>query len=557
MNLIDFINKSSIFSLMPELCIVLAMFMALILSLFKKLTSIAWIIISPLLILGLSFCILLFGQLKPADSLYFFQGSFLLDNFALFLKGLILLVLLGLGLSSATNEMTARAEFLFLILGASLGACFLVSTNDLILLFVALETMSLSSIALISYLKGEQLSGEAGIKYLLNSAIASAFLLFAFSIIYGISIGSTNLSALPTLLFTNYQTFSHIFPFIIFALSLVLITVAIGFKLSLAPFHLWAPDVYNGAALPSTAFLATISKLAAFGLFCRLGWTIFGTNPITFNIWSTLFAIFAILSMFIGNLVGARQIFRENGSIKRLLAYSSIAQIGYIMSAAVLGPDWSLSQSLFYLTMYILIVLATFIGFIKFEAWFKAHNITDLKADDLTALKGLYKFKPSLAVFLGICFANLASVLPSMLIAKLILIDATIKGSLSAFLPKSLITELKLDQTPFMIIPQLSFIMALMIIVSSIIALFYYFAIIKMMFVDEPHPEIASKNNLFTQKSLASWFSTLVCTILLLGSIVLTIFPHYWASQVTSNAAQSLIVSSSNDLNKVLVEKKK
>ena len=504
--------------------------------------------------MGLAFCIIVFGQLKPDGGLYFFQGSFLIDNFTVFLKGLVLVALLSLSLTSGANQLTAKAEFLFFILSASLGACFLISANDLILFFVALETMSLSSIALISYLKNDKFSGEAGIKYLLNSAIASAFLLFAFSLIYGISLGSTNLSIVPTLLLNNFQTFSHLFPFIIFSLALILITVAVGFKLSLAPFHFWAPDVYNGAALPSTAFLATISKISAFALFCRLGWSLFGANLITFNIWNTLFAFLAIASMIVGNLVGARQIFRDNGSIKRLLAYSSVAQIGYIMSAAVLGPDWSLSQSLFYLTMYILVTLATFIGFIKFENWFKSQNISDLQADDLTALKGLYKVKPRLAIFLSICFANLASVLPSMLIAKFVLVDSAIKASFASFLPKALISQIKLDQTPFMILPQISFVMALTIVLSSVIAIFYYFAVIKIMFVEEPHPQLTNKDNYQTPKSFTAFMPNLICGLLLFGTIVLTVFPHYWLSQVTNKAAQSLLISSTNDINKVLIK---
>jgi NAD(P)H-quinone oxidoreductase subunit 2 len=555
---IHLVDKSDFLSIFPELCILLAMLVALVVSI-TKFSEKVWLFTSPFLAAGLAFCVLLFLELQPAQSLYSYKGSFLLDSFALLLKGLIFVVLLCLTLSASTylktNKFASKGEFHFLMLGASLGASFLVSANDLILLFVALETMSLSSIALIAYVKGEALSGEAAVKYLLNSAVASAFFLFALSLIYGITLGSTNLSSLPTLMFQNYQIFSRLFPFIIFSLAMLLIAVSVGFKLSLAPFHFWAPDVYNGAALPATAFLATISKIAAFAVFCRLGWTLFGTNPITFNIWNTLFALLAILSMFVGNLVGARQVFRSEGSTKRLLAYSSVAQIGYVMTGAVLGPDWSLSQSLFYLMMYVIVNLGAFIGLIKLEEWFDRNNIKDVNPDSLDALKGLYKIKPKLAVFLAVCFANLASILPSMLIAKFILIDASIKGSLKAFLPAKLISDLQIDQTPFMVKEQVSLIMALTILLSSVIAIFYYFAVIKKMFVDEPHPELLQKAEQPLKALSNGWSTNLVCVLLLLGSIILSLFPSFWASNVSSNAAQALIVSSANDLTKSLSDR--
>jgi NAD(P)H-quinone oxidoreductase subunit 2 len=563
MNLIDSLkiiaDKNDFVSVFPELTILVGMGIALILSLFPNQAKKAWIYTSPLLIAGLAFCVILFVQLSPEQALYSFRGSFVLDSFGLLLKGLIFVVLLSLNLAGSTylnnKQIVSKGEFQFLLLGASLGACFLVSCNDFILLFVALETLSLSSIAMIGYLKSDTLSGEASLKYLLNGAVASAFLLFALSLITGLALGNTNFAMLPTMMFQHLNVYANIFPFVIFTLALLFIVVLVAFKLALAPFHFWAPDVYNGGALPATAFLATISKIAAFAIFCRVGWSLFGSNPVTFRVWNTIFAILAIASMFVGNLVGARQIFRaKGGSIKRLLAYSSVAQIGYVMTGAVLGPDWSLSQSLFYLLMYVVVNLSAFIGLMKFEDWFAQNDVQSIHSDSLEAVKGLYKVKPKLAVFLGICFANLASILPSMLIAKFILIDASIKGSLTAILPEAVSKSFKFSQNLFMVLPQISLVMALTILLSSVIAIFYYFSLIKMMFVDEPNPELLQKAQSETNatKNNLAWVTTSVCVLLLVGSILLSFFPNYWASKVSTNAAQSLIVSSSNDLIKVL-----
>jgi NADH:ubiquinone oxidoreductase subunit 2 (subunit N) len=388
------------------------------------------------------------------------------------------------------------------------------------------------------------------------------------SLIYGLSFGNTNFSVFPTLMAQAKMlgSVAQIFPFVIFTISLILLVCSIAVKLSLAPFHFWAPDVYNGASLPVTTFLATASKVAAFGIFCRIGWNIFSFNQATFMLWNSAFALLAILSMIVGNLTGARQIFRSNGSIKRLLAYSSIAQIGYVLTGAVLGTDWSLGQSLFYLIMYIVTNLALFIGIIKFESILVKRDIKSIHPDNIDALKGLFKIKPKLAIFLALCLANLGGILPFMLIAKFILIDASVHASLSgnalsSVLPFDLVTKLNLDKIPFAVNPWISLLMAATLILTSIVALFYYSTLIKKMFVDEPLPEILDKakareeNYSFSAGNfVGNLVINFVCVALLIGSISFSIFPNFWASQVSTFSAQSLIVSSSNTLD-VIVRK--
>lgn len=560
------VDNNDLLAVFPELCLVVAMFVSLGFSLLKVSSYRAAVFSTPFLALGLIFCILLFTGFKGSESIYSFKGTYLTDSFSLLLKGLLFLALLCLSFGSwfylKNSQLTSKGEYQFLLLGASLGASFLISANDLILLFVALETLSLSSIALVAYVKNDALSGEAAIKYLLNGAIASACLLFSLSIYYGISFGSTSFSAFPNMLLgENLMMFVRIFPYIIFSMAMFLTIAAVAFKLSLAPFHMWAPDVYNGANLPTAAFLATISKLAAFAIFCRMGWTIFSSDSASFKVWSTLFALLAILSMIIGNFVGARQVFRaEGGSLKRLFAFSSVAQIGYVMTSVVLGPDWSTSQGLFYLSMYVIVNLGAFLALIKVEEWYTRNKIESINPDSIDALRGLYKIKPKLSIFLAICLANLAAVFPAMLLAKIVLLDASLHAGLTSLLPEKLAQAYGLTGGNYLVSPLVSMVMAASILITSIVSIFYYTTLIKKMFVDEPLPEVQDKINKTSEInpfSLSNFSINFACSILLFSSIILSVFPEFWISKVTAPAAQALFESSSSNLLTTLDETEK
>ncbi|MDX1919481.1 MAG: NADH-quinone oxidoreductase subunit N [Candidatus Caenarcaniphilales bacterium] len=560
------VDNNDLLAVFPEFCIIAAMFVSLGFSLAKTTSHRAAAFSTPFLALGLAFCILLFSKMTGSESIYSFKGTYLTDSFSLLLKGLLFLALLCLSFGSwfylKSSELTSKGEYQFLLLGASLGASFLISANDLILLFVALETLSLSSIALVAYVKKDSLGGEAAIKYLLNGAIASACLLFSLSLYYGITFGSTSFSAFPNMLLGETATmFMRVFPYIIFSMAMFLTIAAISFKLSLAPFHMWAPDVYNGSNLPTAAFLATISKLAAFAIFCHMGWTIFSSSADTFRVWSTLFALLAILSMIVGNFVGARQVFRaEGGSLKRLFAYSSVAQIGYVMTSVVLGPDWSTSQGLFYLTMYVVVNLGAFLALIKVEEWYTRNNIESVHPDSIDALKGLYKIKPKLAVFLGVCVANLAAVFPAMLLAKIVLLDASLHAGISSLLPEKIAKTYGLTATNYMVAPIVSLVMAATILITSVVAIFYYTTLIKKMFVDEPLPEVQEKLNKTETTNpigLSNFSINFACSILLFASVILSVFPEFWINKVTGPAAQALFVSSSSNLLTTLDETEK
>ena len=579
--------STQILALIPELSILFGMLAALLSSLFPKFAKNSWIVVTPFILVSLTFCIVLFKQLGPADSIYVFAGAALIDQFALLLKGLMFFVLLclnlGAGIYLNNEKFVSKGEFQFLLLGATLGASFLVSANDFILLFVALETLSLSSIAMIAYARQDVLSGEAAVKYLLNGAVASACLIFAISLLYGITLGNTSLSAFPNLFVSNpsplfsKQMLLNFFPIVLFALAMFLTIAAVAFKLSLAPFHFWAPDVYHGANLPATAFISTISKIAALGLFCRVGWTVFASNPITFssinsigsipfyfNAWNTVFAILAILSMIIGNLVGAQQIFRHNGSLKRLFAYSSIAQIGYIMTGIVLGPDWTAVQSFMYLIIYVLTNLGVFLCLIKVEDWYQTNQVAVVHPDSIEALKGFFQVKPKTCVFLAVCIANLAAVLPAMLIAKLALIEASLRPGMVSFFDQELLAAYGLANSPYLLKANLCFVMAIAILLTSVISIFYYASLIKKIFVEKPYPAVldAAKKIADTQRSeveeemtkptksfrLAHSMLNFACVLVLLGVVHVSLFLNFWMSKVTSGAVGSLYSSSVNNL---------
>ncbi|MDX1918064.1 MAG: NADH-quinone oxidoreductase subunit N [Candidatus Caenarcaniphilales bacterium] len=563
-------------ALLPEISLTVALLFTLMLSFSKKLSRSIWLCNLPFLLIGLIFCGQTFLALENNQAYFLFKGTFVLDGFALLLKGLILLLLIAWNVFAGNffhepgeeiNQnkdsellIAHRAEFQFLTLALALGSCFLVSAYDFILAFIALETISLSSIALIGLAKLDKMGIEAALKYLLNGAIASAFFLFALSLIYGLTYGETNFAAFHSI---SPAILNQVFPYLVFCIALLFLVLAVGYKLSLAPFHWWAPDVYNGASLPATTILATISKIAALGIFVRFGMALFQISlPVSesamFAPWWGFFAVLAILSMVIGNLVGARQLYRQNGSLKRLLAYSSIAQIGYIMTGIVIGSERSITQGIFYLVLYMLVNLAAFLGLMKLEEIYRAAQVRCQHPDDLNALKGLVQVNPALAVYLAICFASLAGVLPSMVIAKFLLVNESLRLGISSVLPADLLNSplmAGLNQTlhfSFFVPPWLNLSMSITLLISSLVAIFYYFTLIKLIFIDSPLPEVKAILSKPQEFSYTTYISGAVCALLALSGLVLGLFPELVGRDISTKATQSIMISAANPIQRVL-----
>jgi NAD(P)H-quinone oxidoreductase subunit 2 len=295
------------------------------------------------------------------------------------------------------NDSTkAPAEFYVMILSALLGAMFMAGANDLIMLFVGMETLGISSFIMAGYLRGDVKSSEASLKYLIYGAVSTAVILFGFSLLYGIT-GETSFTNIMMQL-TNIQNSTMAQGIMLlkaFPVIAVMILGGMAFKLSAAPFHMWTPDVYEGAPTPVTAFLSVVSKMAGFAVVLRLCY-----GCLNFPEWWVPTAVgFSVLSMVIGNVVALWQT-----NIKRLLAYSTIAHAGYMLiGLTILSPD-SATTLLFYLMAYMVMNLGAFAVVVYFN------QLTG--SDEIKAYSGLIQRCPSLCSLWPGCRLPLAS-LPS------------------------------------------------------------------------------------------------------------------------------------------------
>nr|YP_001123595.2 NADH dehydrogenase subunit 2 [Draba nemorosa]YP_001123611.2 NADH dehydrogenase subunit 2 [Draba nemorosa]WJZ22479.1 NADH dehydrogenase subunit 2 [Draba alpina]WJZ22495.1 NADH dehydrogenase subunit 2 [Draba alpina] len=324
-----------------------------------------------------------------------FSGNFQTNNFNEIFQFLILLCsTLCIPLSVEYIECTEMAitEFLLFVLTATLGGMFLCGANDLITIFVAPECFSLCSYLLSGYTKKDVRSNEATMKYLLMGGASSSILVHGFSWLYGLSGGEIELQEIVNGLI-NTQMYNS--PGI--SIALIFITVGIGFKLSLAPSHQWTPDVYEGSPTPVVAFLSVTSKVAASALATRIFDIPFYFSS---NEWHLLLEILAILSMILGNLIAITQT-----SMKRMLAYSSIGQIGYVIIGIIVGDsNGGYASMITYMLFYISMNLGTFACIILFGLRTGTDNIRDYA--------GLYTKDPFLALSLALCLLSLGGLPP-------------------------------------------------------------------------------------------------------------------------------------------------
>nr|QXI85235.1 NADH-plastoquinone oxidoreductase subunit 2 [Sinogentiana striata]QXI85250.1 NADH-plastoquinone oxidoreductase subunit 2 [Sinogentiana striata] len=324
-----------------------------------------------------------------------FSGNFQTNNFNEIFQFLILLCsTLCIPLSVEYIECTEMSitEFLLFILTATLGGMFLCGANDFITIFVAPECFSLCSYLLSGYTKKDVRSNEATMKYLLMGGASSSILVHAFSWLYGSSGGEIELQEIVNGLIKTQMYNS---PGI--SIALIFITVGIGFKLSLAPSHQWTPDVYEGSPTPVVAFLSVTSKVAASASATRIFDIPFYFSS---NEWHLLLEILAILSMILGNLIAITQT-----SMKRMLAYSSIGQIGYVIIGIIVGDsNGGYASMITYMLFYISMNLGTFACIVLFGLRTGTDNIRDYA--------GLYTKDPFLALSLALCLLSLGGLPP-------------------------------------------------------------------------------------------------------------------------------------------------
>nr|YP_009747275.1 NADH-plastoquinone oxidoreductase subunit 2 [Aesculus chinensis]YP_009747292.1 NADH-plastoquinone oxidoreductase subunit 2 [Aesculus chinensis]YP_010043278.1 NADH-plastoquinone oxidoreductase subunit 2 [Handeliodendron bodinieri]YP_010043345.1 NADH-plastoquinone oxidoreductase subunit 2 [Handeliodendron bodinieri]YP_010125529.1 NADH-plastoquinone oxidoreductase subunit 2 [Aesculus assamica]YP_010125547.1 NADH-plastoquinone oxidoreductase subunit 2 [Aesculus assamica]YP_010468466.1 NADH deh len=377
----------------PECILIFGLILLLMIDSTSDQKDIPWLYFISSTSLVMSITALLFRWRE--EPMISFSGNFQTNNFNEIFQFLILLCsTLCIPLSVEYIECTEMAitEFLLFILTATLGGMFLCGANDLITIFVAPECFSLCSYLLSGYTKKDVRSNEATMKYLLMGGASSSILVHGFSWLYGSSGGEIELQEIVNGLI-NTQMYNS--PGI--SIALIFITVGIGFKLSPAPSHQWTPDVYEGSPTPVVAFLSVTSKVAASASATRIFDIPFYFSS---NEWHLLLEILAILSMILGNLIAITQT-----SMKRMLAYSSIGQIGYVIIGIIVGDsNGGYASMITYMLFYISMNLGTFACIVSFGLRTGTDNIRDYA--------GLYTKDPFLALSLALCLLSLGGLPP-------------------------------------------------------------------------------------------------------------------------------------------------
>lgn len=337
-----------------------------------------------------------------SGSLYLFYNLLTIDSLSLVIG--VLACLMGTIVVFMTMGYEHKfganvGEYYAILLAAVLSVMFLACATDLIMLFVALETLTLCCVLMSGFAKRDIKSNEAALKYLLSTAATTATLMYGLSFLYGLT-GSTDIYQIQRGLFQYAQT-----PHLVIVLLIMLMVSVIGFKLSIVPFHMWTPDVYEGAPIPTTAFLSTVSKLGGAVVALRL----FSIAFVSLNsLWIPVLAALAIVSMIAGNTIALAQ-----KSLKRMLAYSSIAHVGYLLLGLVANNEAGISGAIFYLIVY---------SFMNLGAFTIASIIENETGSDLIDdYAGLIRKRPFLTVCMAICLFNLGGlpIPPAGFLAKI------------------------------------------------------------------------------------------------------------------------------------------
>ncbi len=444
----------------PEIFLSIFIMFLLLLGVFKKNSSnlvYNLSIVSLIIILFLNF-----NNFKNS-SLYLFNDSYKLDYMSIFMKFLTLSSGIFVMLSSSKYlviNKIFKIEYPILLLSSILGMMIMISSNDLIVFYMGLELQSLALYVLAAFNRNNSLSSESGLKYFVLSALSSGLLLYGCSLIYGFS-GSTNFDIIA--LSINDVQYG-------LTLGIVFILVGLAFKISAVPFHMWAPDVYQGSPTSVTIFFAILPKIAALTVFIRFLYVPF-VNMI--DQWQIIIIFLSIASMVFGSVAAIGQ-----KNLKRLMAYSSISHMGFALAGLSVGTNEGIQSSISYISIYLLMNLS----FFSCMLMMRKENLYYEKIDDLS---GLSKNHPILSVSLLIVLFSLAGIPPlAGFFAKFYIFLAVIKNEM--------------------------YFLAIIGLLSTVIAAFYYLKIIKTIYFEE------SKNNFDINHSLGLRVSLVVSTILIL-----------------------------------------
>jgi NADH-quinone oxidoreductase subunit N len=373
-----------------------------------------------------------------------FNGSVLVDNFSIFFNWLFLIAAVIVSLVSykyLENAGEHHGEYYSLILFAQCGMYFLATGTDLVTLFIGLELMALSFYVMVGFLRSEKRSNEAALKYLLLGAFSSGFLVYGFSVLYGIA-GSTRLSDIVTAVASRPPWDPVVY------LALITTLVGLLFKIAAAPFHMWAPDAYEGAPTTVTAYLSVASKAASFAFLLRLFYGQVAPFAAIRDVWGPILAVIAVVTMTVGNLAAINQ-----SNVKRLLAYSSVSHAGYMLLGLVAGNKTGIIGIAVYLMVYTFMNLGAFLVLVALRR-------QKIIGDEMDDISGLMKKSPGYAVLMLIFLISLAGIPPT-----------------AGFLGKYYIF--------WSLIEAHQYTLAVIATLYAAVAIYYYFRIVKSMFVSE------------------------------------------------------------------------
>ncbi len=458
---------------MPGIALLIAALAILMISLFAgRKSEYLTFVLSLATLLGVVFLILL-GIKRP--DVVLFNGMYVYDELAKLIKLLVCVTVAVIFIYARpylVSRSHSRPEFYILGLFATLGMLVMASAQNFITIYLGLELLSLCLYALVAYMRDTNDAAEAAIKYFVLGAIASGMLLYGMSIMYGVT-GTLSLSEINTYL-ANVNDLNI---GLIFALTFIVVGVA--FKFGAVPFHMWVPDVYQGAPTAVTLFIATAPKFAAFVMAIRL--LSDGMQELVVD-WQQMLMILAVLSLIFGNVIAIAQ-----SHIKRMLAYSAISHIGFVLLGFLSGENFGYASALFYTVIYVLMAAGAF-GVLLL---LKKNDDTDI--DALSEFKGLGKSHPRLAIIMLLVMFSMAGMpLTVGFYAKLYVLQSLVYNNFIW--------------------------LAILAVIMSIVGAFYYLRVIKYMYFDELEQSLGTQNALVANTVLS------INGLLIIG---LFIFPNY------------------------------
>ncbi|CAN5637742.1 NADH-quinone oxidoreductase subunit N [soil metagenome] len=485
-------SGADFFYLLPEIVLTGGALLVLLLEIFLPRGwkgALPWVTLGVLAATG-------FALLPGAgQNLTIAKGLLAVDGFGFFFKVLFLLsasITVLMSVRYLEIERASAGEYYFLILCATLGMMFMAAGIDLITLFIGLETMAVSFYILVGYLRPSRRSNEAAVKYFVLGTFSLAILLYGMSLLYGLT-GTTHLRGIATALLAAET--GLLLPF-----AVIMLVAGLGFKIAAVPFHMWAPDVYEGAPTPITAFISVGSKAASLAMLLRIfveGLPAFRLDGLgvawgTPFGWAAFFYVLAIVTMTVGNLAALTQ-----SNTKRMLAYSSIAHAGYLLIGIVAGTTRGVTAALLYLMVYALMQFGAFAVVVMLRR-------KEVIGDELKDLTGLYASHPGAAIAMLIFMLSLGGIPPT-----------------AGFIGKLWIFGAAMDAGYIWL--------AVIGVLNSALSLYYYVRVVVYMWISEPDPD--------TSRFTVSPALAAVLVVAAIGSIAFGVYPRMLFEFAEASAA--------------------